>query len=63
MDHIKRKGAVNYAFCKELLAKYQINLEREKELERLQHANQFKTGEGSQMDDSNDAGTDGGEEN
>lgn len=39
MDYIRdRKGLITFAFCRDLLAKYNINLEEERRLQRLQNA-------------------------
>ena len=44
MDYIKnKKGLVTFAFLKELLAKYNLNLEEERRLQRLQFGNQFNS--------------------
>ena len=53
MDYIRdRKGLITFAFCRDLLAKYNINLEEERRLQRLQNAQQFKGSQNSQLNDS-----------
>ena len=38
MDYINnKKGLVTFTFCKELLAKYNISLEEEQRLQRVQY--------------------------
>jgi len=39
MEHIKLKKKLSYAFCKELLAQYNLNLDEEKKLLLLKHEN------------------------
>ena len=44
MDYIKnKKGLVTYAFLKDLLAQYNLNLEEEQRQQRLKFANQFNS--------------------
>ena len=58
MEYIKGKQGVTYDFLKELLAQYNINLEEEKKLARIHHANNFKVNsemEGSEGGSEDDA--------
>ena len=44
MDYIKNKrGLVTYAWCRDLLAKYNLNLEEERRQQRIQHGLQFNS--------------------
>ena len=44
MEYIKgKKGQVTFAFCRDLLAKYNLNLEEERRQQRVQHGQLFKS--------------------
>ena len=51
MEYIKGRQGVSYDFCRELLLKYNLNLEEERRLERVRHANQFIDEESNEEDD------------
>ena len=53
MEHIKLKKQLSYAFCRDLLNEYNLNLDEEKKLLMMEHANKFRN-DTSFLNDSND---------
>ena len=39
MGHLELKKNITYAFCKQLLSHYNLNLDEEKKIQRMQHGN------------------------
>ena len=55
MDYIKnKKGLVTFAFCRDLLAKYNLNLEEEQRQQRIQFGRQFNSQNSQNLNDSNE---------